>query len=380
MSPDRRIVITGMGVIAPNGSTLETFWDSIVRGRSAAGPLTRFPLGDSPAKLACELRDFTPERYMDAKIAKRLDRSIQYAVSAAHLAVKDSGIIVEEMDGTRIGIVEGTSVSNVSASAKADDAYKLRGHKGISMFQMLNGYSGSGSGEVAIHLGIRGHAVTLSSGSASGNDVMGYAASMIREDDVDVMVAGGAEAPLLTLIWSAFCQSRVMTRSTGEPSEAMRPFDVARSGFILGEGSAFVVLEELTHALSRGARIYAEVSGHGRACEAFHPIAPEPTGKGVFDAMNSAMRRAKISLDEVDYINAHGTATELNDLVETRAIKRLFGPHARRLGISSTKPITGHLMAAAGAIETVITALSIYHQIIPPTINLRVPDPECDLD
>jgi 3-oxoacyl-[acyl-carrier-protein] synthase II len=209
---------------------------------------------------------------------------------------------------------------------------------------------------------------------------MGYAAMMIREDEADVMVVGGAEAPIQPLVWGAFCQSKVMTRATGDPAAAMKPFDVARSGFVLGEGAGFVVMEELGHALSRGARIYAEVAGHGRACEAYHPVAPEPNGAGVVGAIQSALKRSRIAISDVDYINCHGTATEPSDLAEARAIKTVFGKYAHRLACSSTKPVTGHLMAAAGAVETIVTALAVFHQVIPPTPNLQVPDAECDLD
>jgi 3-oxoacyl-[acyl-carrier-protein] synthase II len=382
MSADarRRVVITGLGVIAPNGSGLDEFWESIRAGKSAAGPLTRFDAMDSPVQIACEVRDFNPTDFMEAKVVKRLDRSIHFGVAAAVKAVKDSGVKISDIDPTRVGSVEGTSVAHLSAAAKAESAYQLRGFKGISMFQMLNGYTGGGSSEVATELGIKGHAVTLSSGSASGNDVMGYAAMMIREDEADLMVVGGAEAPIQPLVWGAFCQSRVMTRATGDPAAAMKPFDVARSGFVLGEGAGFVVMEELGHALSRGARIYAEVAGHGRACEAYHPVAPEPNGLGIVSAMQAALRRSRMDISEVDYINCHGTATEANDLAESRAIKSVFSQYARRLACSSTKPITGHLMAAAGAVETIVTTLSVFHQVIPPTANLLVPDPECDLD
>lgn len=371
----RRVVITGLGVIAPNGSTIGEFWQSIVAGKSSAGPLTRFDALDSPVQIACEVRDFEVTDFIDAKSARRLDRSIHFSVAAAMMALKDSGAKIGEIDPTRVGSVEGTSVAHLSAAAKAESAYQLRGFKGISMFQMLNGYTGGGSSEVATELGIKGHAVTLSSGSASGNDVMGYAAMMIREDEADVMVVGGAEAPIQPLVWGAFCQSKVMTRDP-----VMKPFDVARSGFLLGEGAGFVVMEELGHALSRNARIYAEVASHGRACEAYHPVAPEPGGAGVIRAIQTSLKKGRREISDVDYINCHGTATEAGDLAEARAIKTVFGKYARRLACSSTKPVTGHLMAAAGAVETIVTALSVFHQIIPPTANLQVPDPEFDLD
>jgi 3-oxoacyl-[acyl-carrier-protein] synthase II len=380
MTAPRRVVITGLGVIAPNGSNLRDFWTSIREGRSAAAPLTRFPADESPVRIACEVKDFRPADYMEAKVARRLDRSIQYAIAAAKAAVKDCGLDLALLAPDRVGVAEGTTVSNNETAARADEAWRKRGYKGISLFAMINGYSGGGSGEIAIELGVYGHAITLSSGSASGNDVMGYALSMIQNDEADVMIAGGAEAPIIPQIWGTFCQGKVMSRSVGEPRQAMKPFDVARSGFVLGEGAGFVVMEELTHALARGARIYCEILAHGRACEAYHPVAPDPNGIGIYQATQRAMARGGVRLTDVDYINAHGTATEANDVVETKALKRLFGRYAHRIGISSTKPVTGHLMAAAGAVETVITALALHHQVIPPTINLQVPDPECDLD
>ena len=376
----RRVVITGLGVVAPNGSKLDDFWDSIRTGKGAAGPLTRFPAGNAPVQIACEIKDFVPELYMEPKVARRLDRSIQYAIAAARLAMSDSGLDAATMIQERTGVVEGTSVSNNESAARADESWKAHGYKGVSLSAMFNGYSGGGSGEIAIELGIKGHAITLSTGSASGNDVMGYALSMIRNDEADVMIAGGAEAPILPQVWGGFCKGRVMSTHKGDPREAMKPFDVGRSGFVLGEGAGFVVMEELGHALARGARIYAEVLGHGRACEAFDPVAPEPHGEGVVKSLERAVTRSGLDASEVDYINAHGTATIPNDIVETRGIKRFFGHHARRIAISSTKPVTGHPMAAAGAVETVVTALAVHHQVIPPTANLRVPDPECDLD
>jgi 3-oxoacyl-[acyl-carrier-protein] synthase II len=241
----RRVVITGLGVIAPNGSDIATFWASILAGQSAAGPLTRFPAAGAPVSIACEVRDFAPEKYMEPKIVRRLDRSLQFGIAAAHLATRDSGLNITSIEPDRIGIVEGTAVSNNETAARASEAWNTRGYKGVSLFSMINGYRGGGSGEIAIELGIKGHAITLSSGSASGNDVMGYALSMIRTDEADVMVAGGAEAPIIPQIWGTFCQGKVMSSHQGDPCEAMKPFDVARSGFVLGEGAAFVVMEEL---------------------------------------------------------------------------------------------------------------------------------------
>ena len=380
-SSRRRVVITGMGVVAANGQTLSDFWHSIRNGISAGRTMTRFDPGIAPTLIAAQISDnFDPAAYLDAKVARRLARSHRYGVIAALLAQTDAGIDFLKIDADRIGVVEGTSASSNETASKADDDYRAHGYKAVGPFALVNGYSGAGSGEIARELNIHGHSVTLSSSSASGNDAIGYAVSMIRDEEVDVMLAGGSEAPLVPHIWGGLCLNRIMTRRNDTPQQSMRPFDRHRDGVLLGEGSAYLVLEELTCALSRGARIYAEILGHGRSCEAYHPVAPHPDGIGLFRAMQKALRDARISSETVDYINAHGTATDANDRVETLAIKRLFGAHARRLAVSSTKPVTGHLLGASGALETVVCALALHHQEIPMTQNHHDPDPECDLD
>jgi 3-oxoacyl-[acyl-carrier-protein] synthase II len=271
-------------------------------------------------------------------------------------------------------------MSNNEAAFETQSAFLKRGYRGVSVSGVISGAAGAGSGEVAHELGVRGHAVTICSSSASGNDAIGYALSMVSNEDVDLMIAGGAEAPLIESAWGGLCANHVMTRHTDDPQRAMRPFDKTRDGFVLGEGAGYVVLEELGHALGRGAKIYAELVAHGRSCEAYHPLAPHPEGVGYIRAIEKALKRGGIAPDEVDYINAHGTATPVNDVVETRAIKHFFGKHAVRLSVSSTKPVTGHLMGAAGALETIVCALAIHHATIPMTANLTAPDPECDLD
>ena len=376
----RRVVITGMGVIAPNGSDLASFWETIVQGVSAAGRVTRFDTGDVPTKIAAEIKDFDCGRYLDAKKARRFDHSIQYGIAAARLAMEQAGIDFKRFDPDRAGIVEATSVSGMESTLKAHMAFLARGYKGMSPFTFINAYCGGGSGEIALELGIKGHAITYCSGSASGNDAIGYGMKMIRDDEVDIMLAGGTEAPLLEAFWGGFCVNKVMTRRNKPPQQAMRPFDRGHDGFLLGEGSAFLVLEELSHALARGATIHAEVLGHGRSCEAYHSVAPHPEGLGLIRAMQKALRDARLHAAEIQYINAHGTATEANDLVETKAIKQVFGESAYRVAISSTKPVTGHLLGAAGAIETVVCALAIRHKMVPPTLNLAEPAEGCDLD
>ncbi len=376
----RRVAITGIGVITAPAQKLDKFWDCIRHGISGGGRMTRFPAGAAPTLIAAQINDFDAASYMDAKMARRLDHSHRYGVAAARLAQQDAGIDFEQVDADRVGIVEGTSASSNETAAKADEGYYKRGYKGVGPFALINGYSGAGSGEIAKELGIRGHAMTLSSSSASGNDALGYAVSMIRNEDVDVMVAGGAEAPIVPHIWGALCLAQVLSRRNDAPQAAMRPFDKSRDGILLGEGSAYLVLEELSYALSRGARIYAEILGHGRSCEAYHPVAPHPDGIGCFRAIQKAIRSAQIDPEEVDYINAHGTATDANDVVETKAIKRFFGPHAYKLAVSSTKPVTGHLLGAAGALETAVCALALYHQEIPLNLKHEVPGDDCDLD
>ena len=369
-----------MGVIAPSGKTLSTFWENVRQGRSATRHLTRFDASGGPCRLAAEIQDWDPTAYLDAKSAKRFERALQYSVVAARLAAEDGRIDFSRLDPDRAGVVEATSLSNLEAAYSARDAFEARGARGVSPSMMISGYVGSGSAEIANAVGCRGHAITCSSSSASGNDVMGYACHMIQHEDIDVMIAGGAEAPIVDTVYFGFAQSRAMTRWSGPPEEAMKPFDQAGDGFVMGEGGAYVVLEELTHALSRGARIYAEVLGQARACEAYHPMAPHPDGWGVARAMTKALNFARVAPENVTYINVHGTANPPNDLAETRAIKQVFGAHARRVAVGSTKPITGHPLAAAGALETVICALSISNSLIPPTINLARPHAECDLD
>jgi 3-oxoacyl-[acyl-carrier-protein] synthase II len=378
--PARRVVITGMGVVAPNGSDLPSFWDSIVKGSSAAAPVTRFDTSDFPTKIGCEIKGFDPRKYMDFKKAKRFELSIQYGIAASSLAVRDAGIDFEKMDPDRVGVVEGTSLSATESSLKGQATLLSKGYTHMSPFALINGHFGAGSGEIALELGIKGYAVTMSSGSATGNDTIGYALSMIRDDDVDVVLAGGAEAPFIPALWGIFCLTKVMTTRNDNPRGAMRPLDKTHDGFLLGEGAGFLVLEELSHALARGARIYAEVASHGRSCEAYHSVAPHPEGLGMHRAMENALRKARMHASEIDYVNIHGTATSTYDQVEIRAIKSLFGKYAPRVAVSGTKPITGHLLAAAGAVETIICALAIKNRTIPFTLNLTNPDEGCDGD
>ena len=377
----RRAVITGMGVIAANGLDLATFWYSIRNGVSPAAPVTRFDASPMTSRLAAEVKNFDGRNYMDMKMVKRSDLATQFAIAAASLAVQDAALDFRGMDHDRIGVIEGTTVSGMESVLKGHKNYLDNdGFRGLSPITVINGYCGEGSSRIALHLGVKGHALTYCSGCASGNDAIGYAQQMVRQDEVDVMVAGATDDMMIEPMYAGFCLLRVMTQRQENPAGAMRPFDRSRDGFVLGEGAAFVVVEELSHALARGAHIYAEILGHGRSCEAYNPTDTHPDGVGFRRAIEKSLRNARVHPSEVDYINAHGTATDTNDPIETRAIKAVFRDHAARVAVSSTKPITGHAMGAAGAIETVVCALALQHQEIPPTINLQEPDAGCDLD
>jgi 3-oxoacyl-[acyl-carrier-protein] synthase II len=380
-SPERRVVITGMGVISPSGKDLGEFWANVRCGISAAGPVSRFDTSQLPVKISAEVRNFNISHFVKTHKAGRLDLTVQYGVAAAHLAVQDSGLDIAGMDSDRVGVVEGTTVSGAESIIKARDSF-VAGNgnfRALHPYHVVAGYCGEGSSTIGLLLGIHGHAVTYCSGCASGNDSIGYAAHMIRSDEIDVAIAGGSEGTM-EMLHAGFCRVRAMSEHNTVPSQAMRPFDKSRDGFVLGEGAAFLVLEEETHALQRGARIYAEIAGHGRSCEGYHATDPHPEGIGYRRALEKALRNAKMLPSEVTYINAHGSATPLNDPIETLAVKSVFGSHARRLAMSATKPVTGHLMGASGAIETVICALAVSHGEIPPTINLAEPEKGCDLD
>lgn len=378
--PERKIVVTGIGVIAPNGQTLDDFWLSLCAGKSSASFITRFDTAEMPCKVGCEIKDFDATQFIDAKKARRYDRSILYAVAAAKLAVRDASLDIGTLDLDRTGIYEGTSVSGIDNSAKSYAEFAHRGYRAIKPYNLVNAFCGGASSEIALELGIHGQATTICTACSAGNDAIGYALQAIRDDLGDVMIAGASEAPLVDGYWSIFSAAGVMTREMDNPAVAMKPFDRRRDGFVLGEGATFFILEELSHALSRGARIYAEVVGHGQSCDAHHPVAQHPDGRGTYHAMEKALRQAQMAPSEIDYINAHGSATASNDVIETNAIKRFFGPHARRVAISATKPVTGHLAGATAAIEAAICVLSIQRHEMPPTVNLTEPEDGCDLD
>ena len=367
-----------MGVVAGSGQDLSTLWRSVVEGRSASRRLTRFDVASMPTQIGTEVEAFDGTLFVDPKTARRMDLCYLFGVAAASNAVQDSGLAIADLDPGRVGIALGTSTGALHSTLVTAEGLRTRGYRGAGLGGLMNTHNGAGSAEIACHLGIHGHAITLGSGSASSNDAIGYAMDMIELDRADVMIAGGAEAPLLPIVWASMCLGRIMTRHNESPQQAMRPFDHEHDGPIVGEGGAFLIIEELEHARARGARVYCEALGHGRSSEAHHTLAPHPEGTGPHAAMLQAMHRAGLNADEVDYVNAHGTATVANDMVESSAIQRLF--EGRKPPVSSTKPVTGHLLGAAGALETIITALAIQHQTLPLTLNFDSPAPGCQLD
>jgi 3-oxoacyl-[acyl-carrier-protein] synthase II len=380
MELNRRIVITGIGVITPCGTTVTQFWDAVLEGKPTSAPLTRFDTSRLSCHLGSEIRGFEPDKFLPASKAKRVDRSVQYAVAASKCAIADAGLDLAKLSPDRVGVVEGTSVSGLEKQMEASVRYAEKGPSGVLPTHVVSAFAGGASSEVALELGVHCQATAICTACSAGNDALGYAARTIRDDIADVMIVGATEAPLVPSYYALFASTGAMSRHDGDPRLAMRPFDKDRCGFVIGEGAAFFVVEELVHAVARGARIYCEWVGHGQSCDAHSPIALHPEGRGLRRAIERALYTAQIPLDRVQYVNAHGSATESNDRIESAVLHKVFGSHARRLTVSATKPVTGHLMGATAAVEAAICALSIYHRVMPPTPNLEHPGEGCDLD
>ncbi len=375
-----RVVITGLGVISPVGIGKDVFWQNLIEGKSGIGPVTRFDVQDMPTKIAGEVNDFEPGMYMDKKEARRMDRFSQFALAAAKMAVSDAELNLESEERQRIGVVLGCGIGGVITFEEQKEVLMKRGPGRVSPFFVPMLISNMGAGQISISLGLQGPSNTVVTACASSTNAVGEAFRLLQRGDVDVVLAGGTEAPLTPLAFAGFCSMKAMSTSNDEPTRASRPFDRERDGFIMGEGSGVLVLETLDHALARNAHIYAEVAGYGSTCDAHHITAPSPGGAGAARAMEIAIKDAGMVPADISYINAHGTSTDANDATETAAIKKIFGPAARNVAISSTKSMTGHLMGASGAIELIACAKAIEENVVPPTINLENPDPECDLD
>lgn len=376
----RRVVVTGLGAVTPVGHDVPAMWKSLLSGASGVGPITSFDAAEYPTKIAAEIKDFDPSPYLSPKELKRAERFVQFAVAASKQAFRDSGIDITKEDPFRIGVLIGSGMGSLGLIEQQHEQLKTRGPNKISPFMIPMIIVNMAPGQVAISLGVKGPNICTATACASGAHGVGEAFRVIQHGDAEVMVAGGTESCITPLSIGGFCALMALSRRNDSPATASRPFDKGRDGFVMGEGSGIMILEELEHAKKRGAKIYAEMAGYGRTGDAYHMTAPDPDGSGAASAMAEALKDAKMTPEKVSYINAHGTSTELNDKIETAAIKTVFGSHAKRVPVSSTKSMMGHLIGAAGGVEAVISALTIHHNAIPPTINYQTPDPDCDLD
>ncbi len=375
----RRVVITGLGIVSPVGSTIEEAWASVTTGKSGVKPLTRLNADDYPTKVAAEIRDFDPEQFMEKKDARKMDRFTQYAVAAAKMAIADANLDINDENASRIGVWIGSGIGGMETFENQYRIFLERGYRRVSPFFVPMIIPDMAAGQVSIYLGAKGVNSCTVTACATGTNSIGDAFKVIQRGDADAMISGGAEAPITQMSVAGFCANTALSNNP-DPATASRPFDSNRDGFVIGEGAGIVVLEELEHAKKRGATIYAEIVGYGSTGDAYHITAPAPEGEGGARAMQIAIDDAGFAPEDIDYINAHGTSTPYNDKFETAAIKTVFGDHARKLSISSTKSMTGHMLGAAGGVEAIFTALTIKNDLIPPTINLVNPDPECDLD
>lgn len=374
-----RVVVTGIGALVPGALDKESLWNRVKEGVSGIEKIKRINTDGLQSQIGGELLSFDPVNFIEQRQARRMDRYAQLSVSSAILACKDAGIEISSLRNVRMGIFEGSSLGPLAGTLDYHRAYILKECIGIHPHILITGMMGAGSGFIALALGIHGPSTTISEGSASSTCAIGYAFKQIKYDSLDFALAGGSEAPLSREIISTFCSMRLLSTKNEEPACAVKPFDRDRDGFVLGEGSAFLFLESLEHALNRRANIYAEISGFGETTDAYHPTSPQPDGKWIAQSMRLALDEAGIQPSDIQYLNAHGTATKLNDITESKAIRTVFANYTDKLFVSSTKPITGHLLGACGAVESVITILSIKNQFIPGTVTLQNPDAECKI-
>jgi 3-oxoacyl-[acyl-carrier-protein] synthase II len=374
----RRVAVTGLGAVTPLGNDVPSTWRAAVAGESGIDWIRAFDASEQPVKVAAEVKDFDASQVASAKVVRKLERNVLLSLGAAQEALGDSGL--NGFDPRRVGIVFGTAIGGVSGVLEQEDVRRERGAGRVSPNFLPNVLVDSASGQLAISLGIKGPNYAVVSACATGSHAIGEGAELVRRGDADAVLAGGAEACMHPLILAGFTAMRGLAVENEDPPRASRPFDATRAGFVMGEGAGVLVLEELEAARARGATIYAEVLGYGASNDGHHMAQPEPDALGVAEMMRVALQRADVAPERVGYINAHGTSTPLGDLAETKAIKNVFGPHAYNLAVSSTKSMMGHTFGAAGAIEAMMCVLAIHDGVLPPTINLRNPDPECDLD
>src|SRR5215207_939580 len=375
----RRVVITGMGAVSPLGNDLSSTWDGAVSGRSGIDFITSFDASGFPVRVAAEVKDFEPPDIVSTKEARRLDRNVLLALAAGKEALEDAGLD-SQYEPERVGITFGSAIGGFLGIMQQHEVLQERGPDRVSPYFLPSVLVDSASGQLAISLGMRGPNYAPVSACATGSHAVGEGAELVRRGDADAVLAGGTESCIHPLILAGFCAMRGLVAEDEDPTKASRPFDATRAGFVMSEGACILVLEELESARARGATVYAEVLGYGAWNDAHHMAQPEPEATGVAAMMRAALRRSHVEPERVGYINAHGTSTPLGDAAETRAVKQVFGDHAYDLAVSSTKSVTGHCFGAAGAIESMMCALALHHQLLPPTINYRNPDPECDLD
>ena len=375
----RRVVITGLGVIAPNGVGKRAFWDALKNGSSGIRRITRFDPAPFPTQFAGEV-DFDPTKFITVKQMRRMDRTSHLAVSAAKMALEDANLNIKDEDPERIGVVVGTAMAGHGMILEQHDAFIKKGPMKIDTFTAIASFPDAPSSQISIELGIKGPSFSIATACSSASDAIGYAFNAIRNKELDIIIMGGADTPMFPPILAAFCVLRALSKRNDAPEKASRPFDKTRDGFVLGEGAGILILEDLEHALKRKAHIYGEILGFGMTCDAYHMTKPEPSAIQAIRALKSALKDASISPEEVDYVNAHGTSTPLNDKNETIILKEVFGLHARKLAVSSIKSMIGHLIGAAGSVELIGALMALEEGIIPPTINYDTPDPDCDLD
>ncbi len=380
VSPQKRVVVTGMGVIASLGHNVEDFWANILAGRSGVDRVALFDAKDYSCQIGAEVRGWDPAQHMDPKEVRRNDRYTHFGFCASKQAIADAGLDMAKEDADRVGVIIGSGIGGMWTIENQHKVLLERGPRKVSPFMIPALISNMCGGLVAIELGARGPNFGVVSACSTATHAIGESLRMIRRGEADVMVCGGAEAAITPLAYSGFCSMKAMSTCNDNPAKASRPFDLNRDGFIMGEGSAILVIESLEHARARGARIYCELAGYAATCDAYHITSPDPDGKGLSQSMIKSLADARLEPRQVDYINAHGTSTPYNDKFETISIKKVFGEHARKVLISSTKSMTGHLLGAAGSIEAVISVKTIETGEVPPTINYETPDPECDLD
>ena len=377
----RRVVVTGMGAVTPIGNSIPEFYDSLENGKNGIGPITRFDTSEFKCRIAGEVKEFSPEDRIEKKDIRRMDLFTQYALYAADMAIEDAGLKDnDDINKERVGVIVGSGIGGILTFEKQTAVLNEKGVRKVSPFFITMLIADISPGRISIAHGFKGPNYAVTSACATANHAIGDSFRQIQYGSADVMIAGGSEATVATLAVAGFMNMQALSRRNDEPEKASRPFDLERNGFILAEGGGIIVLEELEHAKARGARIYAEIGGLGNTGDAYHITAPAPGGEGAVRAINIALEDAGIKPEEVDYINAHGTSTQFNDKNETAAIKTVFGKHAYKLSVSSTKSMTGHLLGAAGAVEAIACIFAINKSLIPPTINYEFPDPECDLD